>query len=204
MIDSLLAWVSSLPTAALYALVAATAALENLVPPFPSDVVIAFAAFLVAQGANGTMLGVFGAVWAGNVAGAMMVYALGRRYGAERVEQRLAGSHAASRDATVRKLIDRYGLAAIFVSRFVPGVRAVVPAIAGALRLRVISVTLMIASASAVWYGLITIVAYRVGADWRHLRELIARYTTAAAVVGTVILVAGLVAWLVNRKRKAN
>jgi membrane protein DedA with SNARE-associated domain len=94
MLESLLAWVSSLPTAALYLLVSLTAAVENLIPPFPSDVVIAFASFLVAQGANGTKFGVFGAVWVGNVAGAMLVYVIGRKYGAERVEKRLAGAQS--------------------------------------------------------------------------------------------------------------
>ena len=202
MLESLLQWLSSLPTAALYSLAGVTAAIENIIPPFPSDVVIAFASFLVAQGANGTKLGVFSAVWVGNVAGAMLVYAVGRKYGAERVEKRLAGAHAASRDATVRKLFERYGLPAIFVSRFVPGVRAIVPAIAGALELKALPVAIMIGAASAIWYGLITIVAFRVGSNWEALKSMIGEYTTIAAIVGGVILAAGVVAWLVARKRR--
>ena len=203
MLDSFLGWASSLPTLALYLLVTLAAAIENLVPPFPSDVVIAFAAFLVAQGANGTPWGVFGAVWVGNVAGAMVVYWIGWKYGAERVEKRLAGSQAARRDATVRRLFQRYGLPAIFVSRFVPGVRAVVPAIAGALKIKPVPVTLMIAAASAIWYGLITIIAFRVGSDWEKLKRLVSEYTTTATIIGAVILVAGVLAWLVARKRQA-
>ena len=202
MLDSLLGWVSSLPAAALYLLVSVTAAIENLIPPFPSDVVIAFASFLIAQGANGTRFGVFGAVWVGNVAGAMVVYALGRRYGAERMERRLAGDQAGRRDAAFRKLFERYGLPAIFVSRFVPGVRAVVPAIAGALKLEPVPVTIMIAAASAIWYGLITIVAFRVGSNWERLREVVGQYTTAAAIVGGIVLGAGVIAWFVARKRR--
>ena len=202
MLESLLQWLSSLPTAALYSLAAVTAAIENIIPPFPSDVVIAFASFLVAQGADGTKLGVFSAVWIGNVAGAMLVYAVGKKYGAERVEKRLAGAHAARRDATVRRLFERYGLPAIFVSRFVPGVRAIVPAIAGALKLKALPVGLMIGAASAIWYGLITIVAFRVGSNWEDLKSMIGEYTTIAAIVGGVILAAGVVAWLVARKRR--
>lgn len=201
MLESLLAWVSSLPTAALYGLVAFTAALENVFPPFPSDVVIAFASFLIAQGAKGTRLGVFAAVWLGNVGGAMLVYVMGRKYGAERVEKRLAGAQAGKRDAAFKKLFERYGLAAIFVSRFVPGVRAIVPAIAGALRLKPIPVTIMIGAASAIWYGLITVVAFRVGSNWDQLKNMVGDYTTIAAIVGGVILAAGVLAWLVARKR---
>ena len=90
--QSLLDWLVTLPQAALYAILFITAAIENLFPPFPSDVVVAFGGFVVAQAPGGTMLGVFLAVWIGNVGGAMLVYALGRRYGAERMERRLAGA----------------------------------------------------------------------------------------------------------------
>lgn len=203
MLESLLGWVSSLPTAALYGLVAVTAAIENVFPPFPSDVVIAFASFLIAQGANGTRLGVFSAVWIGNVGGAMLVYVAGRKYGAERVEKHFAGANASRRDATFRKLLERYGLPAIFVSRFVPGVRAIVPAIAGALKLKPLPVVIMIGAASALWYGLITIVAFRVGSNWEALKKLVGEYTTLAAIIGGVILAAGVLAWLVARKRQA-
>ena len=202
MLESLLGWLSSLPTAALYSLAGVTAAIENLIPPFPSDVVIAFASFLIAQGANGTKLGVFSAVWIGNVGGAMIVYVMGRKYGAERMEKRLVGKHAGKRDASFKKLFERYGLPAIFVSRFVPGVRAIVPAIAGALKLKALPVAVMIGAASAIWYGLITIVAFRVGSDWEGLKSMIGEYTTIAAIVGGVILAAGVVAWLVARKRR--
>lgn len=202
MLESLLAWVSSLPTAALYALVGVTAAIENVFPPFPSDVVIAFASFLIAQGASGTRLGVFSAVWLGNVGGAMLVYALGRRYGAERLERRLAGAEADRRSAEFTKLLEKYGLPAIFVSRFVPGVRAIVPGIAGALKLKVVPVTIMVGAASAIWYGLITVVAFRVGSNWEELKQVIGEYTTIAAIIGAVILAAGVVAWLVARKRR--
>lgn len=198
----LLDWVAALPGAALYAILFVAGTIENLFPPFPSDVVIAFAAFLVAQGANGTQWGVFLTVWTGNVAGAMVVYALGRKYGADKMETRLAGAHAARHDATVRKLFERFGLPAIFVSRFVPGVRAVVPAIAGALKLKPLPVATMIAVASAIWYGLITVIAFRVGADWERLKSLVGEYTTTAAIIGAVILAAGVVAWLVARKRR--
>ena len=103
--QSLLDWLLTLPVVALYSVLGVTAALENLVPPFPSDVVVAFGSFVIAQGGKGTMFGVFLVTWAGNIIGAMLVYALGRRYGAERLEARLAGKHAHSRDARIRRML---------------------------------------------------------------------------------------------------
>lgn len=199
--QSLLDWLITLSPATLYAVLLVTAGIENVFPPFPSDVVVAFGSFVVAQGKQGTMLGVVLAVWAGNVGGAMLVYAMGRRYGAERLERRLAGKKAASREATFRKLFERYGLPAVFVSRFVPGVRAIVPALAGAARLSVLWVGLMIGTASAIWYGMITVVAFRVGSDWEKLRATVARFSTTAAILGAVILAVGIAVWLLARRR---
>lgn len=200
--QSILDWLLTLPIGTLYAVLGITAAIENIIPPFPADVVVAFASFVVAQGQMGSLFGVFLATWVGNVSGAMIVYLLGHRYGAERLERRLAGKHAQSWDARLRKLFERYGMAAIFVSRFVPGVRAIVPAVAGALQLSLFRTTFMIAVASAIWYGLITSVAFRVGADWERLRDTVTRYGTTAGIIGAALLVAGIGAWLLVRQRR--
>ncbi|HMC56098.1 MAG TPA: DedA family protein [Gemmatimonadaceae bacterium] len=199
--DSLLQWLLHVSPATLYSVICATAAVENLFPPFPSDVVVAFGSFVAAQG-PGTAAGVFLSTWLGNVTGAMIVYGLGRRYGAERLEKRLAGERAESRDAKLRSMFYRYGMPAVFVSRFVPGVRAVVPAFAGALKLNPWWTGTMIAAASGLWYGIITWIAFRVGADWPHLKEMISRYSSTAAIVGSILFVAGVVAWLVVRRRQ--
>lgn len=198
----LLQWLVTLPVEALYPILGLTAALENLFPPFPSDVVVAFGSFIVAQGGRGTQFGVFVVTWFGNIAGAMVVYYLGRRYGAERLERRLAGKHAQSVDRRLHALFDRFGMPAVFVSRFVPGVRAIVPAYAGALRLPIGRAAAMIAIASGIWYGLITWVAFRVGTDWQRLSATVARYSTAAAIAASVLLVVGLGAWMLHRRRQ--
>jgi membrane protein DedA with SNARE-associated domain len=200
-VQSLLDWLIQIPAVALYGILLVAAFVENVFPPFPSDVVVAFGGFVLSQTPHGTVLGALLPVWIGNVGGAMLVYALGRRYGAQRLEARLAGKHAASRDDALRRLFDRFGLPAVFVSRFVPGVRAVVPAFAGALRLPVVWVVIMIGTASALWYGMITVLAFRIGSDWERLQVIVARFGTTAAIVGAVVLGLGVVAWLIIRKR---
>ena len=102
-------------------------------------------------------------------------------------------------------MFKQYGMPAVFVSRFIPGVRAVVPVFAGALRLPVASTAAMIASASGIWYGLITYVAFRVGADWPMLRGMVAQYSRTAAIVAATILAIGIAAWaLARRRQKSN
>ena len=198
--QSLLDWLVTLGAGTLYAVIALTAAIENIFPPFPSDVVVAFGSFVAAQG-SGTAPGVFLATWIGNVTGALIVYALGRRYGAERLERRLAGAKAASSDQRIRSLFERYGMAAIFLSRFIPGVRAIVPAFAGALKLSIPWTTAMIALASAIWYGLLTYLAFRVGSDWEHFKALLSRFGLWLALGATAVAVVALLGWWLHRRR---
>ena len=198
--DAFLDRLASMPVPALYAALAVVAALENVFPPVPADTVVAFGSFLAARG-QGTALGVFLCTWSGNLAGAMLIYGLGRRYGAERLERRLVGDRAGEAESRLRALYGQYGLAALFVSRFLPGVRALVPPFAGALRIPAFRTGVAMGAASAVWYGAISYLAFRIGADWEALAAAVARYGRIAAVAGVGLAALAAVAWIVLRRR---
>jgi membrane protein DedA with SNARE-associated domain len=200
--DSALASLAGLPAGLLYPVLFAVAAIENLVPPFPADVVFAFGAFVAAQGRH-QMTWVFLAAWSGNVAGALLVYYLGRRYGAARLERQVAGSKASEREARIRALFARYGLAAFFIARFIPGVRSIVPPAAGALKVPVVTTTVLIGAASAIWYGVITLVAFRVGNDWHQLRDSLGQFSRTFGVAALGVLTLGLVIWAIVRRRQS-
>ena len=80
MIDWLLERMLALPAGLVYLIIGLFAALENIVPPVPADTVALFGGFLVER-IGGSVWIAFLYVWAGNVAGALLVYAAGRRYG---------------------------------------------------------------------------------------------------------------------------
>lgn len=196
-----LEWLTGLPAWALYLSVGAVAAIENIFPPIPADTVVAFGSFIAAR-AHDPVVGVWLATLLGNVGSAMALYFLGRRYGAERLEQRLArkGMHAA--ELRLRSLYGRYGLLALFISRFLPGVRAVVPPFAGALRVPAGRVLVVMLSASAIWYGVVTYVSYRVGADWETLSRRLSTAQRDLGIVALALAVIGVVIWLVVRRRR--
>jgi len=201
--DSALATLAGLPAGLLYPIFFAVAVIENLVPPFPSDVVFAFGAFIAAQGRHQMTL-VFLAAWSGNVAGALAVYQLGRKYGAARLERQLAGNKASEREARLRRMFARFGLPALFLARFVPGVRAIVPPAAGALKVPLMTTAALIGGASAIWYGAITFVAFRVGNNWQQLRDSVGEFSLTFGVVALAALALGLVTWALVRKRQSS
>jgi membrane protein DedA with SNARE-associated domain len=63
-----------------YAVLALLAAVENVVPPVPSDAAVALGAFLSHRGVT-TFVAVFLVTWVSNLAGAAGVYFAARRYG---------------------------------------------------------------------------------------------------------------------------
>jgi membrane protein DedA with SNARE-associated domain len=200
-VEQFLDWLTGLPPIALYLSLAVTAAAENFFPPMPADTVVAFGSFLAARG-EATVWGAFLSTWIGNVAGAMGVYALGRKYGTSWLEQRLSRFGGPGRERQLEQLYARWGIGAIFLSRFLPGIRAIVPPFAGAFRVPPVPVALAIATASALWYGLVTYLAFRVGSDWDSLTRRVGSLTKYAAIAAAVVAVIGIVIWLVRRRRK--
>ena len=196
--DRLLEFLRGLNPAALYAVACLAAAAENVFPPLPSDVVVAFAAFAAAQG-RGSALGAFLSVLLGNVAGAVFMYGVGARIGAERVLRRFgAGPEQADK---LRGWYGRYGLGAISVSRFLPGVRAIVPPVAGALHVGLVRAAIAMAIPSGIWYAAITYFAFTAGGNFDALRARISAGQKWLGIVAGVVVALALVVWLVRRRR---
>jgi membrane protein DedA with SNARE-associated domain len=199
-VGGLVAWLTGLPIGALYFAIAVIAAIENFFPPVPADTIVALGAFLAARG-HGTALGSFLATWLGNVGGAMVMYAVGRRFGADRLERRFLGERGPAAESRIATLYGRYGIFALFLSRFLPGVRAVVPPVAGALRIPPIRATAAIGLASAIWYGLITYAGFYLGSEWESVLATMREYGKIAGIGAAVVLAVGLLAWWIRSKR---
>ena len=199
MLESITGWLGDLPLGSLYTTIAVLSAFENFFPPFPSDAVIAFGAFL-ADRAHGSPFTVFFLGWFGNVSGACITYALGRRFGSKAFLRRLEKYAGPDAEQRIKQLHKRYGFGGLFVSRFLPGVRALVPPFAGAMKLPATMVLLSVASASAVWFALITFLAFRAGENWDVVEGYLVRSgkVAGATAIGIVLLSVGL--WLYKRR----
>ncbi|MGH7663173.1 MAG: DedA family protein [Gemmatimonadaceae bacterium] len=199
MIDSLLQWLQSLPAAILYVALGTAAAIENIFPPFPADTVVAFGSFLAARGKGNAVLS-FTATWIGNMAGAAAMYYAGRRFGADWIRERFAGGENA--DRRLRVMYGKYGLGAIFLSRFLPGVRALVPPLAGSLGIPAGRALAMMALASGIWYAVITWLAFRIGSSWDALLSTIQSASMWVGIAAAALVVTGIGVFLLVRHRR--
>jgi len=201
MLHTLTGWLGDLPLGSLYIAIGVLSAFENFFPPFPSDAVIAFGSFL-ADRAHGSAITVFLLGWFGNVAGAGITYTLGRRFGSKAFMRRIEKYAGPDAEVRIKRLHKKYGFMGLFVSRFLPGVRAIVPPFAGAMRLPAFKVMLSVASASAVWFGLITFLAFRAGDNWDLVEHYIVRSGKVAGLVAVAIVVLAAGIWLWKRQAK--
>ncbi len=154
--SQILSFFTGLPPILIYVLLGAGAALENIVPPVPADTFVVLGGFLAAQG-RAEPLSVFLATWGANVVSALVVYAAGARYGPDffgrGLGRRLLQPQQLER---LSRFYDRWGQWAIFLTRFLPGFRAVVPVFAGVTHQRFLPVAVPLVIASAIWYGFLT------------------------------------------------
>lgn len=199
-------WVAGIDLPTLYALLALVSFIESVFPPAPADAVVAFGSFLAARHQAQYPL-VVAAIVTGSTLGAMVVYLVARHYGAGWMQGQLRRLKLLGAEERLEAVYAHYGLAALFVSRFVPGLRAAVPPMAGALRVPWVRTAAVIAVASAIWYGIVAWVAYRVGANWEQVRATLdvigRRVLLLALVVAGLLGFLGWRLWLRHRARCA-
>lgn len=196
----LLAWMDGVPNILVYAALAVGAALENVVPAVPADTFVALGGFLAGAGAlDARWVALW--TWLANVASALAMYGLSRRHGPSFFEGRL-GRHLLKPHQLerMRGFYDRWGLPAIFVSRFLPGVRAVVPIFAGATHQRALRVAIPIAVASAIWYGGLVLLGLWAGRNLDLLGRVLGGVNRWLAIAAGAVAALAFLWWLHSRR----
>ncbi len=189
--DGILAWVEGVPNALVYLALGAGAAVENVMPAVPADTFVVLGGFLAAVG-DLKASWVFLVTWLCNVASALGMYEMGRRHGRDFFltgwGRRLLNAHQMERMAV---FYGRFGTTAIFFTRFLPGLRAVVPVFAGVTRQPPRSVVFPLAAASAIWYGALVWAGTAAGHNLGRVQEALGRVNLwlllAALAVGALL-----------------
>jgi membrane protein DedA with SNARE-associated domain len=201
LLEQLLSTLASLPPLLIYTFIGIGAAVENFVPPVPADTFVLLGAFLSAGGRANPWI-VFFATWIMNVASASVVYLLAHRYG-----RRFFAEHHLGRLLINEKQMmhigafyDKWGTPAIFVSRFLPAFRAMVPVFAGVTHVSFGRVFIPLAAASALWYGLLVYLGAIAGNNWGAIMSFFGRASSVLLGVAAVLLAAFAYWWIKSRK----
>ncbi|MGC4867836.1 DedA family protein [Micromonospora sp. DT53] len=179
--------------------VALLVALESIVPPIPSEIVLALAGFLAHEGKFNVLVVVLAAT-VGSLFGALVLYWLGAALGEERLKRWLDHIPLVDSDDLEKadKWFERHGRWAVLIGRVVPVVRSLVSVPAGANRMPLGEFILLTTIGSGVWNGLIVGAGYALGSRWQDV-ERYSDWFNYAIVAVFVVMVAS---WVIRKVRK--
>ncbi|UWQ18162.1 DedA family protein [Jannaschia sp. M317] len=168
-------WITSLMAAGGYLGLAFLMVIENVFPPIPSEVVMSLAGFLAAEGKFSLTLVVIVGTFA-SVVGATFWYYIGVWLGQDRL-RRLADRHgrwltisAHDVDATA-DWFDRFGPAAVFVGRFLPGFRTLISVPAGVAGMPLGQFLLYSTLGTVIWIGGLAIAGYALQSQYDRIQD---------------------------------
>jgi len=197
-LDRLLDALASLPLVPTYLVLMALSAVENVFPPVPADTAVALGAFLARRGEISVVPRAV-LCWAANIASAAGTYAVARSHGRGFFRDGWGRKILSPRAlAALEQAYGRWGAVGIFVSRFLPGLRAAVPPFAGLAGLPAAQALVPAAAASAIWYAFLAFAGYQVAENWDAVKALVSETNRA---LGIAALVLALVAFLWYRRR---
>ena len=182
-----------------YWAVAALLLLEGAGLPLPGETILLLASFLAYSQHELQLPWVIVVGTVASALGGEIGFALGQRGGRPLIERY---RHVFSiRSETVERgdrLFERYGAAAVFLGRFLFGMRVLASLLAGALHMPWRKFVLFNFLGAAVWVSAICGAGYLFGGHWGRLAHDLRRVDL---LVGIVVVVAGLWLWWRSRKK---
>lgn len=179
--------------------VALLVALESIIPPIPSEIVLAMAGYLAAEGRFNVALIVLAAT-AGSLLGALVLYWLGAALGEERLKRWLDHIPLVDREDLEKadRWFERHGRWAVLIGRVVPVVRSLVSVPAGANRLPLGEFVLLTTIGSGVWNGLLVGLGFALGSRWQE----VGRYSDWFNYAIFAIFAVMIASWAVKKVRR--
>lgn len=175
---------------------------ENIFPPIPSELVMPFAGFLVADGKY-SLPGIIFAGTLGSVIGAVVLYYIGVWADEPIVRaflRRWGRYFMVSEDDLDRvlTLFDRYGSIIVFFGRVIPIVRSLISLPAGMNRMPLPRFLVFTTLGATIWTSLLSIGGMILGENWEQIMEYVSQYEKVVLVV----LVLAVLAFVVLRIRE--
>jgi membrane protein DedA with SNARE-associated domain len=192
--------------------VALWVAIESVIIPIPSELILPFAGFLVGEGvAVEPLTGQPWSLWLvvlagtlGATAGGLVAYAIGAWGGRPLILRwgRFLGIQAADLDRT-EAFFARHGVAASFFGRMIPVVRSLVSFGAGLGRMPIVPFTIFTFLGSLPWTLLLVVVGVQLGANWDAVGGVLKQFEYLILGVLLIAILAFLWVRVIRPRRRA-
>lgn len=185
----LIQWISLLPPASLYGVFFLVAYIENVVPPIPGDILVAFGGYLAAEQVI-ELTPVFLLTTVASVFGFMTMYWLGSHLGTQIKEQR--NKFWMMRFIPIkymdkgRRWMQRWGQGVIMANRFLAGTRSVISLTAGISHTPVTPTVVSSTVSSVLWNAILLGFGWIVHENWQVIGEYLSIYSRI--ILGGILL----------------
>lgn len=156
--------------------------LENVFPPIPSEVVLTFGGFMTTT-TKITVTGVVLSATAGSVAGAIVLYGIGRLLNVNKLEKiierwghilkiKISDLHRAN------SWFDRYGNRTIFFCRMIPLIRSLISIPAGMANMKFSFFVIYTTAGTLIWNIILVSAGAVLGNSWEKVVDIMDTYST--------------------------
>lgn len=183
-------------------------AVENVFPPIPSEIILAFGGFMTTY-TDLTILGVVLAATAGSVLGASILYKIGSLLNVKRLDaviERYGGvlGLKAKNMHKAFSLFKRYRNWAVFLCRMIPIIRSLISIPAGMSKMKFRVFLLLTTAGTLIWNLLIVSIGALLGESWEEVLVFINVYHEITYLAFILTGISYLVYWIWNKKKQSN
>ena len=210
MLETAIAYLQHADPFSVYLFLFLIAFFENVVPPIPGDVPVAFVGYIIYQSGI-TFVGALFWASVGSTAGFMFVFLLSKYLGMKLyAEGGTSVEHWLSRSVhrffppsdmdLLRSKFAAHGYLAVLVNRFLFGSRAVISVMSGLMHLKTPLVFLAAAVSATAWNVLLLYGGFLLGSNWQNIGGYLALYSVPVSVLFVLLL--SFSVWKFFRERK--
>ena len=179
-------------------------AIESIVIPLPSELVLLLSGFNVSTG-EFSFLPLWITTTIGSLIGAVVLYSLGFGFSRNRLQRIVSryGKYLGVTESDLNKtftIFERYGSAVIFIGRLFPLIRSLVSIPAGLARMNLIKFSLLTFAGSSIFNAIWIFIGIQLGDKWRDAEDW-ANALNLIVNIGLVLVVTVIVARAIRNWR---
>lgn len=202
-VQSIVEWISVVPPIGVYLIFFGIAYVENIIPPMPGDVIVAFGGYLAAEGVV-RLFPIWSLTIIASVFGFMTMYWLGHKWGAQIENNRK--SHFILRFIDYKyfsrgkKWMSRWGQGVVIANRFLAGTRSVISLTAGMSHLNLTPTIFSSLVSSILWNTLLLGMGWVIRDNWQIIGGYLSNY--GKGILALIVLLVAIKAYLLYTSKK--
>lgn len=182
-------------------------AIENIFPPIPSEVILAFGGFMTTK----TILNEVGVILSatiGSTVGAIVLYLIGRILNKERLEKIVSGKIGKVlrlKPGDIEKAdkwFDTKGQKTVFICRFIPIVRSLISIPAGMSEMKIWKFLLYTILGSAIWNTVLVLLGKKLGDSWETVVNVFNEFSHIILILLIILCIIGIWRFYTKKGKK--